>query len=74
MNKGDIVLFTCEEDIDKSEVPNVWPAIVTKVKVGAGWSGTDLLDICVIDSNGNFYKTDVPVGDPGSRNTWHPKP
>jgi hypothetical protein len=64
---GNVVLYTEQFDSDKSELPNIVPAIVVR------GHADNVVDLAVFFLNGMFYKLNVPVGAPDVRGTWHPR-
>lgn len=68
MKEGDIVFYTEHFDSDKSEAPNIVPAMV--IKIG---DTPDTLNLWVFFVNGLFSKLGVPKGTAGVRGTWHPR-
>lgn len=65
LKEGSTVHYVHKVDTDVTEVPNISPAIVTKMKKGRK------VNLFVMTSNGTFHMNDVPHGGPEERGTWH---
>lgn len=67
IKKGSTVLYVALFDADKSETPNINPAIVTKVQADGS------LDLVVHSINGVYFKEGAPNSedDKSVRGSWH---